>query len=85
MLFRSNLATLHKEATDKAHKVYMEKRKAGETASYSEQASRGDSTKERMLYENTQNIHKSTRDLVSVLQTRLGAIRDMMKQENINV
>jgi hypothetical protein len=80
-----NIAPLHKAATDKAYKVYMEKREAGQTVSYSEQVSRGLSIEERLLYENTQNVFKSTRDLVSVLQTRLGAIRDMMKQENINV
>lgn len=80
-----NLAILHKEATDKAHKVYLEKRKSGETASYSEQASRGESTDERMLFENTQNIYKATRELVSILQSRLVTIREGLKQEDINV
>ena len=78
-----NIAPLHKKATDQAYKAYIEAKTSGETASYSEQLSRGKSTDDRMLFENTQNIYRATTNLITVIQTRLKVIENQRKQEGI--
>lgn len=78
-----DMAGLHKSATDKAYKVYTEAKNAGETASYSEQLSRGESTDQRYNYENVQNIYKATGNLISVIQSRLKVIENQRRQEGI--
>lgn len=78
-----NIAPLHKQATDKAYTTYLEAKTAGETVSYSEQLSRGKSTDDRMLYENTKNIYQATGNLITVIQTRLKVIENQRKQEGV--
>lgn len=78
-----NIAPLHKQATEKSHLAYLKAKTAGETASYSEQLSRGESTEDRMLFENTKNIYQATGNLITVIQTRLKVIENQRKQEGI--
>lgn len=74
------IASLHKQATDKAYIVFNE---AVETmpVTRAELMSRGESTEERELYENVQNIYRATDNLISVMQSRVRVSENQLKRE----
>lgn len=76
-----NIAVLHKKATDKAYAIFTEAKAGGETVTSAEQMARGESTQERKQYEQVKDIHKSTDNLVSVIQSRLRVVENQIKRE----
>ena len=75
------IAPYHKSATDKVYSVFMEVRKDGGAIGQADITSRGKSTTERELYENTLNIYRATDKLISVLQSRIKVAENQLKRE----
>lgn len=76
-----HLAPLHKAATDKAYAVFTEVKESTGKIGQAEQMSRGESTEERELYENVQNIYRATDNLISVMQSRVRVSENQLKRE----
>lgn len=79
-----NIAPLHKAATDKAYAVFVEARAKDLPVTQADSMSRGESTEDRMTYENVKNVYQATSNLITVLQSRLRVIENQIKQEGKN-
>jgi hypothetical protein len=75
------IAPYHKQATDKAYKTFINVRNDGGAIGQADITSRGESTDERELYENTLNIYRATDKLISVLQSRIKVAENQLKRE----
>ena len=75
------IAPFHKQATDKAYKTFMEVRNDGGAIGQADITSRGQSTVERDIYENTLNVYRATDKLISVLQSRIKVAENQLKRE----
>jgi hypothetical protein len=75
------IAPFHKQATDKAYKTFMEVRNDGGAIGQADITSRGQSTVEREIYENTLNVYRATDKLISVLQSRIKVAENQLKRE----
>jgi hypothetical protein len=78
-----HLAPLHKEATDKSYAVFTEAASEGVPVTKAEAMSRGESTEERHIYENTLNIYRATDNLISVIQSRVRVAENSLKREGL--
>ena len=77
------LAPLHKAATDKAYQVFTEVKADGGSVSQAENMSRGESTREREMYENILNVYRATDNLISVMQSRVRVAENTLKREGM--
>jgi uncharacterized NAD(P)/FAD-binding protein YdhS len=77
-----NIATFHKEVTDKQSSIFMEARKdVGVTEA--DRLAKLESTTERETYEKCKYIYTATGNLITVLQSRLKVIEQQRKDEGI--
>ena len=75
------IAPYHKQATDKAYKTFIDVRNDGGAIGQADITSRGESTPQREMYENTLNIYRATDKLISVLQSRIKVAENQLKRE----
>jgi uncharacterized NAD(P)/FAD-binding protein YdhS len=77
-----NIATFHKEASEKQSVVFMEARKeVGVTEA--ERIAKAESLNERETYEKCKYIYTATGNLITVLQSRLKVIEQQRKDESL--
>lgn len=75
------IAPYHKQATDKAYKTFIDVRNDGGAIGQADITSRGESTPQREMYENTLNVYRATDKLISVLQSRIKVAENQLKRE----
>lgn len=75
-----HIAPLHKNATETQYAIFVEA-KNEVSATQAEAMARGESTKQREMYENVLNIYRATDNLISVLQSRVRVADNQIKRE----
>ena len=75
------IATLHRNASEKAYTQFKQAVKSGATVTGAEQESKGKSLDEREAYENVLNIRKSTTDLIIGLRLFIRTKSDEKREQ----
>jgi hypothetical protein len=78
-----NIASAHREATDKQSVVFMEARSREVGVTEAERLAKSETTGEREMYEKLKYIYTATANLITVLQSRLKVIEQQRKDEGI--
>ena len=76
-----NIAGLHHDATESHQSAYKSARELENTQGDAEMLAKYESLDKRTSHERVKYVYESTKNLISVLQTRLKAIQNAMQQE----
>jgi hypothetical protein len=78
-----NIATLHKQNNEKIAIVFREARDKDLGVTEAERVAKSETLTEKEVYEKCKYVYNATKDLVSVLQSRLKVIEQQRKDESI--
>lgn len=78
-----NIATFHRETNDKQLLIYKTNRDEGKGVTEAERLAKAESGGERETYEKCKYIYTATKDLVTVLQSRLKVIEQQRRDETL--